>query len=75
MVGPLDDTQGGTIGIAATVTQITGTFTDPGISFSITLQNGRTFSFTGTVEAAHTMFLTMSGATLPAPVTIVLDRF
>jgi hypothetical protein len=74
-IGPLDDAQGGTIGIAATVTQITGTFTDPGISFTITLQNGRTFSFSGTVENSQTMHLTMTGATLPRPMSILLDRF
>jgi hypothetical protein len=75
-IGELDDAQGGTIGIAATVTQITGTFTDPGISFTITLQNGRTFSFSGTVENSQTMHLTMTGATLPAGgLPIVLDRF
>ena len=74
-IGPLDDTNGGTVGIAATVTQITGTFTDPGISFTITLQNGRTFSFTGTVENSQTMHLTMTGATLPGPMSIILDRF
>jgi len=75
-IGELDDAQGGTIGIAATVTQITGTFTDPGISFTITLQNGRTFSFTGTVENSQTMHLTITGATLPpGGLPIVLDRF
>lgn len=68
-IGPLDDQL-----IAATVTQITGTFTDPGISFTFTLQNGRTFSFTGTVTNSNTMSGTMSGATLPAPTTIVLSR-
>jgi hypothetical protein len=74
-IGPLDDTNGGSVGIAATVTQITGTFTDPQISFTITLQNGRTFSFTGTVENSQTMHLTMTGATLPGPMSILLDRF
>jgi hypothetical protein len=75
-IGPLDDTNGGSTGLAATVTQITGTFTDPGISFTITLQNGKTFSFSGTVENSQTMRLTMTGATLPAGgMSILLDRF
>jgi hypothetical protein len=70
-IGTLDDT-----GLAATVTQISGTFTDPGISFTFTLQNGRTFSFSGTVANSQTMTGTMTGATLPpGGLPIVLDRF
>lgn len=67
-IGPLDDQ-----GLAATITQITGTFSDPTISFTFTLANGRTFSFTGTVTNSDTMSGTLSGPTLP-PIQIVLSR-
>ena len=67
-IGTLDDQ-----GIAATITQIAGTFTDPNISFTFTLANGRTFSFTGTLTNSDTMTGMLSGATLP-PIQIVLSR-
>lgn len=67
-VGNLDDQ-----GLAATITQISGTFSDPAISFTFTLANGRTFSFTGTVMNSDTMTGTLSGTTL-APIQIVLSR-
>jgi hypothetical protein len=67
-IGPLDDQ-----GLSATITQISGTFTDPNISFTYTLANGRTFSFTGTVTNSDTMTGTLSGSTL-TPVQIVLSR-
>lgn len=73
-VGPLDDTQGGTVGIAATVTALSGTFTNPGITFDFTLANGRTFTFSGSMTDANTMTGTLSGATLAAPVAITLAR-
>jgi hypothetical protein len=67
-IGTLDDQ-----GIAATITQISGTFTDPNISFTFTLANGRTFSFTGTVTNSDTMTGTLTGPTLP-PIQIILSR-
>jgi hypothetical protein len=73
-IGALDDTQGGSTGIAATVTDITGTLSDPGITFTITLKNGRVFRFTGTVTNSDAMNLTMSGATIPTAISIVLSR-
>ena len=67
-MGALDDQ-----GLAATITQVNGTFTDPTISFTFTLQNGRTFSFTGTVTNSETMTGTLTGVTLP-PIQIILSR-
>jgi len=67
-IGALDDQ-----GVAATITQVSGTFTDPNISFTFTLANGRTFSFTGTVTNSETMTGTLTGATLP-PIQIILSR-
>lgn len=67
-IGALDDQ-----GVAATITQVSGTFTDPTISFTFTLANGRTFSFTGTVTNSDTMTGTLTGATLPS-IQIVLSR-
>jgi hypothetical protein len=49
----------------AMIVGLTGTFSDPGITFTITLENGRTFTFSGTVAASFTMTLVVSGATLP----------
>jgi Bacterial Ig-like domain len=68
-IGTLDDQ-----GIAATVTDISGTFTDPGITFTFKLANGRTFSYTGTVSNSLTMSGTLSGATLLAPIPMGLSR-
>ncbi len=67
-IGTLDDQ-----GIAATITQIAGTFSDPTIAFTFTLANGRTFAFSGNVTSSSTMTGTLSGATLPA-IQIVLSR-
>jgi hypothetical protein len=67
-MGALDDQ-----GVAATITQVSGTFTDPTISFTFTLQNGRSFTFTGIVTNSETMTGTLTGATLP-PIQIVLSR-
>jgi Bacterial Ig-like domain len=55
------------------ITLITGTFTDPGITFTFTLANGRTFTFTGAVANSSMMTGTVSGATLPAT-QLVLSR-
>ena len=74
-VGPLDDTAGGTIGIAASITALSGTLNGSNITFNFTLANGRTFTFTGTMPDVHTMTGTLSGATLTAPVPITLSRF
>jgi hypothetical protein len=58
---------------AAMIVGLTGTFTDPGITFTVTLENGRTFTFSGTVAGGYTMNLVVSGATLPqAP--LILTR-
>lgn len=43
-----------------------GTFADPGITFTVTTVNGKTFSFTGTVTESKQMIGTISGATHPA---------
>jgi len=67
-MGSLDDQ-----GAAATITQVSGTFTDPTISFTFTLANGRTFSFTGIVTNSDTMTGTLAGATLPG-IQIILSR-
>jgi len=44
----------------------TGTFADPGITFTITTTNGKTFTFTGTVVQSKQMVGTISGPTHPA---------
>ena len=41
----------------------TGTFTDPGITFTVTTVNGKTFTFTGNVVESKQMIGTISGAT------------
>jgi hypothetical protein len=51
----------------------TGTFTDPGITFTVTTTNGRTFSFTGTVIQSIQMKGTISGPTHPAS-ALQLDK-
>ena len=58
---------------AVVMSAITGTITDPGVTFTFTLTNGRSFTFTGTVTNSNTMTGTMSGATL-APIQISLTR-
>lgn len=73
-IGPYDDNGGSGPPLAATITQLTGTFTNPGITFTVTLANGRTFTFSGTMTDANTMTGTLSGATLSAPVAITLAR-
>lgn len=66
--GPLDD------GAAATITGLTGTFTNPGITFTFTLANGKSFTFTGSMTNANSMSGTLTGATLSQPISIVLSR-
>ena len=48
------------------VTSLTGTFTDPGITFTMTTANGKTFTFTGNVAESKQMIGTLSGPTHPA---------
>ncbi|HEY4955498.1 MAG TPA: Ig-like domain-containing protein, partial [Gemmatimonadaceae bacterium] len=57
----------------AVITSVTGTFTDPEITFTFTLTNGRTFTFTGTVTGSNKMVGTVSGSTLP-PVALTFNR-
>jgi hypothetical protein len=66
--GPLDD------GAAATITALSGTFTNPGITFTFTLANGKSFTFTGNMTSANAMTGTLTGATLSTPISIVLSR-
>jgi hypothetical protein len=51
----------------------TGTFADPGITFTVTTTNGKTFTFTGTVTQSQQMVGTFSGPTHPAS-ALQLDR-
>jgi hypothetical protein len=50
-----------------------GTFADPGITFTVTTTNGKTFTFTGTVTGSQQMVGTISGATHAAS-SIQLDK-
>ncbi len=43
-----------------------GTFADPGITFTVTTTNGKTFTFSGTVAESKQMIGTISGPTHPA---------
>ncbi|MEP6905687.1 MAG: Ig-like domain-containing protein [Gemmatimonadales bacterium] len=65
---PSPNQNGGSV-IAA----ITGILTDPGITFTFTIANGRVFTFAGTITNSNTMTGTISGATLPAT-ALVLSR-
>jgi ATP-dependent Clp protease adapter protein ClpS len=69
IIGPESPNMNG----GAMIVGITGTVTDPGITFTVTLENGRTFTFTGTVANSNAMTLVVSGATLPAT-DLVLTR-
>lgn len=51
---------------AVVVTSLTGTFADPGITFTMTTANGRTFTFTGNVTQSKQMIGTLSGPTHPS---------
>ena len=56
------------------ITTATGTFTDPGITFTMTTTNGRTFTFTGTVAESKQMIGTLSGPThLPSRLQLDLQ--
>ena len=68
-IGPPSPNQNGGSIIAA----IAGILTDPGITFTFTIANGRTFTFAGTVTNSNTMTGTISGATLPAT-SLILSR-
>jgi len=68
-VGPPSANQNG----GALITALSGTFNDPNFTFTITLENGRTFTYTGTVSGSNRMVGTISGATLPA-VSLTLTR-
>lgn len=68
-IGPPSPNQNG----GSLITALTGTFTDPGITFTFTIANGRTFTFTGTVTNSNMMTGTISGATFPL-VGLVLSR-
>jgi hypothetical protein len=48
------------------INSLTGTFADPGITFTFTTTNGKTFTFTGTVAQSKQMIGTLSGPTHPA---------
>jgi hypothetical protein len=69
IIGPPSPNMNG----GAMIVAISGTFTDPGITFTVTLENGRTVTFTGTVSNSDKMTLVASGATLP-PVDLELLR-
>ena len=43
-----------------------GTFADPGINFTVTTTNGKTFTFAGTVTDSKQMIGTISGPTHPS---------
>ena len=53
-------------GFPVDVVSLTGTLTDPGITFTITTANGKTFTFTGNVAQSRQMIGTFSGPTHPA---------
>ena len=55
------------------ITSVTGSFNNPNISFTYTLANGRTFSFSGRVAEDRYMQGQLSGATLPTS-TITLEK-
>ncbi|HEY4955431.1 MAG TPA: Ig-like domain-containing protein [Gemmatimonadaceae bacterium] len=68
-VGPPSPNQNG----GSIITALTGTFNDPNISFTFTIANGRTFTYTGTVTGSNTMTGTIGGTTLSSA-TLVLTR-
>lgn len=51
---------------AVNIVSTTGTFSDPGITFTMTTENGRTFTFAGTVIQSRQMIGTLAGPTHPA---------
>ena len=51
---------------AVDIVSATGTFADPGITFTFTTANGKTFTFTGNVIQSKQMIGTLSGPSHPA---------
>ena len=51
---------------AVDIVSATGKLSDPGITFTMTTANGKTFTFTGTVIQSKQMIGTLSGPTHPA---------
>jgi hypothetical protein len=66
--GPNDD------GAAATITALSGTFTNPGITFTFTLANGKSFTFTGSMTSPNSMTGNITGPGISPPIAIVLSR-
>lgn len=58
---------------AVDIVSATGTFTDPGLTFTVMTANGKTFSFTGTVVQSQQITGTISGPSRPAS-RIQLDK-
>lgn len=52
-------------GFPVAIVSGTGTITDPGVTFTMKLENGREFSFTGRVQESMLMAGKVSGATFP----------
>jgi hypothetical protein len=48
------------------IVSTTGTFADPGITFTVTTPQNKTFTFTGTVSESKQMIGTISGPTHPS---------
>jgi len=61
-IGPASPNQNG----GSIITAISGTFNDPNITFTFTIANGRTFTYTGIVSNSNKMTGTVTGASLPA---------
>jgi hypothetical protein len=57
----------------ATIVSLTGTLVNGALNFTLTADNGRTFSFTGTATASNQFSGTFSGATQP-PVGLSMAR-
>lgn len=79
VIGPASPNQNG----GSIITSVSGTFNDPNITFTFTIANGRTFTFTGIVSkskdavegatTANIMTGSVTGASLPAT-TLVFAR-
>jgi hypothetical protein len=59
--------------VYAKMTSLTGTLNGSQLTFSYTLDNGRTFSFTGSAASSKSIAGTLSGATQP-PVGLSMER-
>lgn len=68
IIYPYSDTGKAELGseLAVELASGTGTFADPGITFTVTTTNGKKFSFSGTVTESKQMIGTISGPTHPA---------